>query len=92
MLYMFINVATLSRESDETVNVKGLVKYTRLVRGYLSYYYTLLNAMMPLLRMIARFIGDFHPNNVIHGFFHVFVEMVNATYIDSFLLLHNVTF
>ncbi len=69
---MLTNVAVLSEGSDGTVIVKFLVKYARLARGYLSYYYTPCNAMAPLLRTIARFSGDFRPDNVIHGLFFMF--------------------
>ncbi len=69
---MLTNVAVLGEESDGTGIVNFLVKYARLARGYLSYFYTLFNAMVPCLRMIARFSGDFHPNNVIRSLFFMF--------------------
>ncbi len=66
------NLASLSEGSDGTEILKFLVKYARRARVYLSYYYTLFNAMVPCLRMIARFSGDFHPNNVIRSLFFMF--------------------
>ncbi len=68
-LYIAINLDSMSVGSDGTEILKFSVKYTR--QG-LSHYYTPCNAMAPLLRMIARFSGDFLPNNVIHGLFFMF--------------------
>ncbi len=66
------NLASLSEGSDGTEILKFLVKYALRARGYVSYYYTLFNSLVPWLRMIARFGGDFRPNNVIHGLFFMF--------------------
>ncbi len=68
-LYIAINLDSLSVKSDGTEILKFLVKYTR--QG-LSHYYMPFNATVLCLRMIARFSGDFRPNNVIHGLFFLF--------------------
>ncbi len=72
VLFMLTIVAVLGEESDGAGIVKFLVKYARRAQGYLSYYNTLFNPMVPCWRMIARFSGDFLPNNVIHGLFFMF--------------------
>ncbi len=68
-LYIVISMDSLSVGSDGMEILKFSVKYTRLG---LSHFYTPFNATVPCLRMIARFNGDFRPNNVIHGLFFMF--------------------